>query len=182
MKLKSILFLSFIFIFISCSGDSIEKQTCRIKDDCPPGYFCNTEGFCVTSNSTSDVDNVVVLPDGNVVAKDNDELPDTTIISGKDTDGDGIPDSVEGTGDTDGDGIPDYKDTDSDNDGISDKKESPNNKSKDEQSEAVEEDAGPPDYENDPERLVKDIDKQIEELTKKEDNSEEDAEEPKEKD
>jgi gliding motility-associated-like protein len=41
-----------------------------------------------------------------------------------DTDGDGIPDSVEkGPGvapDTDGDGIPDYKDLDSDNDGILD--------------------------------------------------------------
>ena len=37
-----------------------------------------------------------------------------------DSDGDGIPDSVEGTRDTDGDGTPDYKDLDSDGDGISD--------------------------------------------------------------
>jgi len=37
-----------------------------------------------------------------------------------DTDGDGIPDSVEGNVDTDGDGIPNYKDTDSDGDGIPD--------------------------------------------------------------
>lgn len=39
---------------------------------------------------------------------------------GADSDGDGIPDSVEGTGDTDGDGTPDYLDTDADNDGILD--------------------------------------------------------------
>jgi len=41
---------------------------------------------------------------------------------GKDSDGDGIPDEVEGCGkDTDGDGIPDYADTDSDNDKVLDK-------------------------------------------------------------
>jgi hypothetical protein len=41
----------------------------------------------------------------------------------KDTDGDGIKDSEEGTKDSDNDGIPDYKDLDSDNDGIVDKVE-----------------------------------------------------------
>ncbi len=45
---------------------------------------------------------------------DDDALDDT------DTDGDGIPDAVEGDGDTDGDGIPDAEDDDSDGDGISD--------------------------------------------------------------
>lgn len=40
---------------------------------------------------------------------------------GKDSDGDGIPDSKEGTEDTDGDGIPNYLDDDSDGDGIPDK-------------------------------------------------------------
>lgn len=38
----------------------------------------------------------------------------------RDTDMDGIPDSVEGNGDTDGDGIPDFQDDDSDNDGVPD--------------------------------------------------------------
>lgn len=38
-----------------------------------------------------------------------------------DTDGDTIPDSIEGTGDPDGDGIPNYLDLDSNNDGIPDK-------------------------------------------------------------
>ena len=37
-----------------------------------------------------------------------------------DSDGDGIPDAIEGDADTDGDGIPDYQDADSDNDGIPD--------------------------------------------------------------
>ena len=37
-----------------------------------------------------------------------------------DQDGDGIPDSVEGTGDMDGDGLPNYMDADSDGDGIPD--------------------------------------------------------------
>ncbi len=38
----------------------------------------------------------------------------------EDSDGDGIPNGVEGTGDSDGDGTPDYLDEDSDNDGITD--------------------------------------------------------------
>ncbi|EYF00141.1 hypothetical protein [Chondromyces apiculatus] len=41
-------------------------------------------------------------------------------IPGVDSDGDGIPDTVEGEGDTDGDGTPDHLDLDSDNDGIPD--------------------------------------------------------------
>jgi len=41
-----------------------------------------------------------------------------------DSDGDGIPDSVEGEADTDGDGTADYLDLDSDNDGVADALES----------------------------------------------------------
>ena len=47
----------------------------------------------------------------------------TESIADLDSDGDGIPDLVEGTGDTDGDGIPDYLDEDSDGDGIPDSEE-----------------------------------------------------------
>ncbi len=63
---------------------------------------------------------------------DGDTIPDAVEGSGdpdnddrpnyldKDSDGDTIPDSTEGTTDTDGDGAPDYIDEDSDGDGISD--------------------------------------------------------------
>lgn len=47
-----------------------------------------------------------------------------------DTDGDSIPDPIEGVGDADGDGMPNYMDLDSDNDGIPDQVEvgpDPNN-------------------------------------------------------
>jgi gliding motility-associated-like protein len=48
--------------------------------------------------------------------------PDTALVTviAKDTDGDGIPDYVEGSKDTDGDGVFDYVDMDSDNDGLLD--------------------------------------------------------------
>ena len=54
-----------------------------------------------------------VLP----VDTDNDGILD---VFDPDSDGDGIPDAVEGGGDTDGDGIPGNQDTDSDNDGVPD--------------------------------------------------------------
>ncbi len=43
-----------------------------------------------------------------------------TVTVPLDSDGDGIPDSIEGTGDADGDGTPNYLDLDSDDDGIPD--------------------------------------------------------------
>lgn len=46
--------------------------------------------------------------------------PPPPIIIITDTDGDGIPDDVEGTDDLDGDGIPNYLDLDSDGDGVPD--------------------------------------------------------------
>lgn len=51
---------------------------------------------------------------------DGDQVADT---DDSDTDGDGIPDAVEGESDSDGDGIPDNRDSDSDNDGIPDSEE-----------------------------------------------------------
>ncbi len=45
---------------------------------------------------------------------------DSNSLSGDDSDGDGIPDAVEGADDADGDGIPNYLDEDSDGDGIPD--------------------------------------------------------------
>jgi uncharacterized repeat protein (TIGR01451 family) len=61
--------------------------------------------------------------DANVTDTDGDGIPDTIDI---DDDNDGILDTVEGNGtvDTDGDGVPDSLDLDSDNDGINDLVES----------------------------------------------------------
>ena len=53
-------------------------------------------------------------------------LADGSVPVGADTDGDGIPDDVEGFAerrDTDGDGTPDYQDSASDGDGIADRDE-----------------------------------------------------------
>ena len=49
--------------------------------------------------------------------------PFAMAISDGDSDGDGIPDSVEGSEDTDGDGVKDSLDTDSDGDGAPDAEE-----------------------------------------------------------
>ncbi|MFN8468052.1 MAG: hypothetical protein U0X20_21010 [Caldilineaceae bacterium] len=46
--------------------------------------------------------------------------PAFTVAPSLDSDGDGIPDAVEGSGDPDGDGIPNYLDLDSNNNGIPD--------------------------------------------------------------
>lgn len=48
---------------------------------------------------------------------------DVEVPTPGDSDGDGIPNSVEGSGDSDGDGTPDSLDTDSDNDGVPDRVE-----------------------------------------------------------
>ncbi len=80
-----------------------------------------------------DLDSFVAIASGPVTLE-NSTVPDPTpennattaapaLDVGGDTDGDGIPDSVEGTNDTDGDGTPDYLDPDSDGDGIPDSME-----------------------------------------------------------
>ena len=53
---------------------------------------------------------------------------DRILTSDGDYDGDGIPDSIEGTADADNDGIPNLMDTDSDNDGVPDAIESEYNR------------------------------------------------------
>ena len=58
----------------------------------------------------------VLDPDGN----DTGVATPIAITVSTDTDGDGLPDALEGDGDFDGDGVPDARDLDADNDGIPD--------------------------------------------------------------
>ncbi len=55
-----------------------------------------------------------------VIAHDDHSVDVITPDDDTDSDGDGIPDQVEGDGDADGDGVPNYLDDDSDGDGIPD--------------------------------------------------------------
>ena len=82
---------------------------------------CPTAGINQECLADEDKDGIPAYLDPN----DNQKQP-----NGGDSDGDGIPDSVEcpvgaTCPDTDGDGTPDYADSDSDNDGLSDKSECP---------------------------------------------------------
>ncbi|MFK8054216.1 MAG: beta strand repeat-containing protein, partial [Woeseiaceae bacterium] len=88
-----------------------------------PGMVCGAEsGGSVVCNGTAS--NIGSNPD----VTTTDPVGNTTTTQGDlivlpDSDGDGIPDIIEGTGDSDGDGIPDNQDPDSDNDGIPDEDE-----------------------------------------------------------
>ena len=111
------------------------------------GISCKTETLVVTDAGETYVDGLLVNDQGNVIwpeasvpkctpgkDSDGDKIPDQ--LEGcpdkdtdgdkipdymdSDSDGDKIPDSLEGAGDTDGDKTPDFQDTDSDNDGIKD--------------------------------------------------------------
>jgi hypothetical protein len=62
--------------------------------------------------------NLAELNDGGIAAATQDGT--VTVLSGGDSDHDGIPDVEEGTGDPDDDGIPNYLDLDSDRDGVPD--------------------------------------------------------------
>lgn len=84
-------------------------------------YTPNSAAFVGVDTFTYTIDNGGGITDVGVVEvaidSDSDGIGNTTDL---DSDNDGIPDSVEGTGDTDGDTIPNNLDLDSDNDGIYD--------------------------------------------------------------
>ena len=68
------------------------------------------------------IPNCIEVPNGIIVDTDYDETAD---FMDSDSDGDNIPDSVEGVEDADTDGVPNYRDTDSDGDSILDEVECP---------------------------------------------------------
>ncbi|HHH52278.1 MAG TPA: hypothetical protein ENK91_01345 [Bacteroidetes bacterium] len=81
--------------------------------------MATTEMISQQLNDTDDISNCPTIPV--ITIKKNIVLaPPMPPNPPTDTDGDGIPDFVEGTDDCDGDGIPNFKDLDSDNDGLSD--------------------------------------------------------------
>ncbi|MEM9208183.1 MAG: hypothetical protein AAGA61_02960, partial [Pseudomonadota bacterium] len=84
------------------------------------GMACGTEagGEVVCTGTASDIGSNPDITTRDAVGNQTVDTGDLVVLP--DTDGDGIPDNIEGTGDTDGDGIPDSQDPDSDNDGVSD--------------------------------------------------------------
>ena len=85
-----------------------------------PGMSCAAEsgGEVVCTGTGSDIGTNPVVTTEDAVGNSSTASGDLLVVP--DTDLDGIPDIIEGTGDSDGDGIADFEDTDSDNDGIPD--------------------------------------------------------------
>ncbi len=85
-----------------------------------PGMVCGAEsgGAVSCSGTAGDIGSNPTITTTDPVNNVATSVGDLIVLP--DSDGDGIPDVIEGNGDTDGDGIPDSEDTDSDNDGIPD--------------------------------------------------------------
>ncbi|MEY5034888.1 MAG: hypothetical protein RL447_1266, partial [Bacteroidota bacterium] len=88
----------------------------------PSGWVGSSTTNSITVTTSTNSGTVSVVANANGCTSGASTLAVTVNLI-TDSDGDGIPDSIEGTGDSDGDGIPDYLDTDSDNDGIPDAQE-----------------------------------------------------------
>ncbi len=93
-----------------------------------PGMSCGAEagGQVVCTGLAGDIGSMPPITTMDAAGNSVTENGDLGVVLATDTDGDGIADSVEGTGDADGDGIPDFMDPDSDNDGIPDSEEEMN--------------------------------------------------------
>ena len=113
-------------------------RTLSVSYDVPlataPQTMTNTASVSSDEQAATDTNTAgVVINSAPVADTDGDGIPDSVETTTTDTDGDGtpdyqdldsdndgIPDSVETAVDTDGDGTPDHRDLDSDNDGIPD--------------------------------------------------------------
>jgi hypothetical protein len=117
------------------AGDGGDDGRCRDNSECPGGLCIDNR--CVPLPSDADGDADADGPGGDADADADTEVPgpdadadtgddggdgEAEIYDGSltDTDGDTIPDDVEGWDDVDGDGLPNAEDTDSDGDGIDD--------------------------------------------------------------
>jgi len=135
--------------YIGPAGAQISGGECTLSADCQGNLVCGESGLCEAScfqsgcsdGSCDQATGVCVLPDDEGDDWDGgDELVDTdgdgipNYLEGMDdadgdgapnqwdpdADGDGVPDAMEGAADLDGDGIPNNLDLDSDGDGLSD--------------------------------------------------------------
>ena len=131
--------------FAGSEGTNGNGSSCTSSADCVGALVCvdgNCEPPCGPADcpdSECDPATGVCVDDGDdddsMGDSDGDGIPNAVEGPGdadgdgipneydEDSDGDGIPDEYEGAGDSDGDGIPDFLDTDSDGDGWSDAEE-----------------------------------------------------------
>lgn len=112
---------------VNSDGQLVNDKGQIINDD---GQVLNQDGEVVTNESEN--------PDAEgIVADDSDDFTKDPVWQGKDDDGDGIPNGVEGADDIDGDGMPNYLDPDSDGDGILDSEECPSQPCKNSDSDSM---------------------------------------------
>ena len=118
ITLFSFLTIGFIFFILFSSCDNIVEMS---------GDVAINEDYDVVQDVSENPDENFI-DSGGVSIPDETQVPDEDMIETGgvavlDSDGDGIPDEVEGEDDVDGDDLPNSQDTDSDGDGILDKDE-----------------------------------------------------------
>ena len=100
----------------NANGDTIFTQTTasdgsyEFSSVMPGTYTVDIDGSTVSANYISSTNNDPLSV--TVASGDSYTTADFGYKQGPDTDGDGVPDHIEGGGDRDGDGVPDYEDYD----------------------------------------------------------------------
>ncbi len=114
----AIAFDSVRWVFIGPTGGGAAGSSCQVSVDCAGNLICGESDTCEApcNNSGCDTGSCDVTTGTCSLPSDGDPLEEPII----DTDGDGIPNYLEGPSDPDGDGIPSWYDLDSDGDGIPD--------------------------------------------------------------